>query len=72
MTQPSTLNPHPSTLNPQPSHSMVAKADTHLHLSALLTSPELFAYLGEIYERDGKKPFDDKETIGEVMCSPAV
>lgn len=46
---------------------MVAKADTHLHLSALMTSPELFAYLTEIYHRDGSDPFDDKQTIAQVL-----
>ena len=46
---------------------MCAKVDTHLHLSALMTSPELLAYLSEIYERDGRLPFDEKQTIGDVL-----
>ena len=32
-----------------------------------MTSPELFAFLGEIYERDGEKPFDASTSIGKVM-----
>jgi len=48
---------------------MTAKVDTHLHLSALMTSPELLAYLGEIFERDGHLPLDDKQTIGEMLLS---
>jgi len=46
---------------------MTAKVDTHLHLSALMTSPELLAYLEEIYARDGHLPYDDKSTIGSVL-----
>ena len=34
-----------------------------------MTSPELFGFLHEIFERDGHKRYDDKETIGEVLLS---
>ena len=43
--------------------------DTHLHLSALMTSPELFAYLNEIYQRDGHKRFDADESIADVLLA---
>lgn len=48
---------------------MAAKIDTHLHLSALMTSPELLSYLEEIFVRDGHLPFDDTQTIGDVLLS---
>jgi AMP deaminase len=48
---------------------MTAKCDTHLHLSALMTSPELLAYLNEIYARDGHMPYDAKQTIGEMILA---
>ena len=43
----------------------VTKVDTHLHLSALLTSPELLAYVAEA--RDGAEPYDDARTVGDVI-----
>ena len=45
----------------------VTKVDTHLHLSALLTSPELLAYVAEVLERDGAEPYDDARTVGDVI-----
>jgi hypothetical protein len=48
---------------------MAAKIDTHLHLSAILTSPELLSYLNEIYARDGHLPYDSKQTIGEMILA---
>ena len=47
--------------------SMVAKVDTHLHLSALMTSKELFDFIGEIYERDGDDKYDEEKTIRQLL-----
>jgi len=45
----------------------VAKVDTHLHLSALMTSPELFDYIREVYKRDGANQYDKTRTIAQLM-----
>lgn len=49
----------------------VAKVDTHLHLSACMTTAELYEYLGEIYHKHGDRVLDEAtgQTIKEMMSA---
>ncbi|KAH8054374.1 adenosine-phosphate deaminase [Aureococcus anophagefferens] len=46
----------------------VAKADTHIHASAMMTAVQLDQFMRRIYERDRDRPLDDKgKTVGSAM-----
>ncbi|KAH8050103.1 adenosine-phosphate deaminase [Aureococcus anophagefferens] len=46
----------------------VAKADTHIHASAMMTAVQLDQFMRRIYERDRDRPLDDKgKTVGSTM-----
>lgn len=49
----------------------VAKVDSHLHLSACMTTAELYDYLGEIYRKHGDRVLDEATgtTIKEMMSA---
>eukprot|EP00931_Biecheleriopsis_adriatica_P089441 TRINITY_DN63575_c0_g1_i1.p1 TRINITY_DN63575_c0_g1~~TRINITY_DN63575_c0_g1_i1.p1 ORF type:complete len:568 (+),score=110.56 TRINITY_DN63575_c0_g1_i1:118-1821(+) len=49
----------------------VAKVDSHLHLSACMTTPELFEYMQEIYDKHGHREIQARDgsttTISKMM-----
>eukprot|EP00929_Paragymnodinium_shiwhaense_P115400 TRINITY_DN84244_c0_g1_i1.p1 TRINITY_DN84244_c0_g1~~TRINITY_DN84244_c0_g1_i1.p1 ORF type:complete len:559 (-),score=92.48 TRINITY_DN84244_c0_g1_i1:222-1898(-) len=45
----------------------VAKVDSHLHMSAMFTTPELFEYIRELYDKDAGRVLSCGKTVGQVI-----